>query len=111
MSTDTYLLFFITASVRAEGEAIARALVTERLAACVNIVPAVHSIFRWEGKLVDEDEVLLLVKSSQAAFARLEARVGQLHSYDVPEIIAVDLARASQAYQAFLGRNIDPEFE
>ena len=71
---------------------LARALVEERLAACVNIVPAVRSIYQWQGELCDDAEALLVAKTSAARVPALTERLVELHPYDVPEIIAVALA-------------------
>lgn len=97
-----FRVVLITASATDEAERIARALVDERLAACVNIIPSVRSIYRWKGKVESEDEVLLVAKSSHRLFDRLSARIVELHSYDVPEIVALDPAEMSPAYRAFL---------
>lgn len=97
-----YQVVFITASSRDEADRIAEQLVTERLAACVNIVDGCRSIYRWQGEIVKDDEVMMIVKSDAARFEQLVSRVNELHSYDVPEIIAVDLARVSEGYRRFL---------
>jgi periplasmic divalent cation tolerance protein len=102
MQADDFCVVLITVSNDGEGTRIAAALVNEGLAACVNIVPAVRSIYRWQGQLEYDDEVLLVAKSSRAMFDRLRERVEALHSYDVPEVIALDLDHASPGYAAFL---------
>jgi len=81
----------VTTSSRKEGEEIARALVKEKLAACVNIVSPVTSIFSWKGKVCREREALLVIKTRRALFPRLTTRVKALHSYEVPEIIALPI--------------------
>ena len=81
----------VTASSRKEGEKIAGALVKEKLAACVNIVSPVASIFSWKGRLCKEREALLVIKTRRALFPRLATRVKALHSYEVPEIIALPI--------------------
>ena len=92
------IVVLITAASREEADRIARRLVEDRLAACVTIVPQVRSIFIWEQKLSQEDEVLLLVKSRRARFALLVEAVKRLHSYSVPEIIALPVVMGSTDY-------------
>ncbi len=77
---------------------VAKPLVEEGLAACVNLVPGVRSIYRWEGKTCDEPELLLLVKTRRACFAALERRVRELHPYSVPEVIALPIVEGSAPY-------------
>ncbi len=92
------LVVLITVASREEAERIARRLIDDRLAACVNIVPQVRSLFVWEQKLSQEDEVLLVVKSRRACFQQLADTVKQLHSYSVPEIIALPVVMGSSDY-------------
>jgi periplasmic divalent cation tolerance protein len=87
-----------TAPDAACGERIARALVDERLAACVNVVPGMRSIYRWEGAVQEEAEVLLVAKTRADRVAELEARVRALHPYEVPEVIALPVEAGSAAY-------------
>ena len=98
----SFLTVFITASSIDEANRLADALVEESLAACVNIVGPCRSVYRWEGKVVHDDEVFLVAKTSRARFSRLERRVRELHSYDVPEIIGVELVEVSAGYADFL---------
>jgi len=76
-----------------EAASIARALVERRLAACVNIVPGVRSVYRWKGAVEEAGEWLLIVKSSQALFERLEEELRRMHSYETPEIVALPWPR------------------
>ena len=99
--TDALVVLVTTGSTEEAGK-IARALVEERLAACVNLVPAIRSFYRWQGEIVDDAEVLLVVKSSRARFAALEERVRELHSYDVPEVLALEVGAGSAAYLEWL---------
>jgi periplasmic divalent cation tolerance protein len=92
------LLVLITSASREEADEIARKLVEERLAACVNIVPQVRSLFRWENKLSEEEEVLLIVKTRRSRLGSLVPRVKALHSYSVPEIIALPIVEGSTSY-------------
>jgi len=81
---------------------LGRALVEEGLAACVNIVPGVRSIYKWQGKICDDSEVLCLCKTRPALFDRVRARVSELHPYEVPEILAFAVVDGSPAYLDWL---------
>ena len=96
------IILLITASSEDEAVKIGSALVGERLAACVNIVPGVRSLFFWEGKTQDERELLLISKSRQPLLDRIIARVKSLHSYAVPEIIALPVVGGSEDYLGWL---------
>ena len=96
------LVVLITAGSQEEAERIAQALVAEMLAACVNVVPGVTSIYRWEGKVQRDQEWLLVAKSRRDVLDRLVERVQALHSYDVPDIIALPLAGGSEPYLRWL---------
>jgi len=80
------------------AEEIARALVGEELAACVNIVPGLRSIYRWQGQVQDEPEVLAIIKTTDTAFAALEARLAELHPYECPEILALPVNSGHAPY-------------
>jgi periplasmic divalent cation tolerance protein len=88
----------VTVAGEAQGVAIARALVAERLAACVNLVGPIRSIYRWRDAIEDEREYLLLIKTTARAYRRLERRVREMHSYEVPEVMALRPSEASGAY-------------
>ena len=92
------LVIFVTTSSEEEAERIGRDLVERRLAACANILGPIRSIFRWEGRVSDESERLLILKSRGALFEELAARVKALHSYQVPEIVAVPIVAGWPAY-------------
>lgn len=100
------VVIFITAGSGEEARQIASALVSERLAACVNIVPGVHSVYRWAGKVEEGQEALLLVKSRHEMLEQLIARVRELHSYEVPEIIALPLLAGDVAYLHWLDEQV-----
>jgi periplasmic divalent cation tolerance protein len=87
-----------TASTAAEAETIARRLVDERLAACVNVVTGVKSFYRWKGKIEKSPEWLLVIKSSRGRFEELRAALEKLHSYDVPEVIALPVVEGTKNY-------------
>lgn len=100
-----FILILITASSIDEGEKIAQSLVTNHLAACTNIVPSVQSIFFWEGKTEKATEVLLMVKSKQALLDKIIEHVKNIHTYTVPEIIALPLIGGSEDYLKWVEEN------
>ena len=89
-----------------EARQIAHALVERRLAACVNIIPGIESIYRWKDKVEAAGEWLLLIKSSRKAFAELRNAVSELHSYEVPEYIEIAIADGSQAYLHWIEQSV-----
>jgi periplasmic divalent cation tolerance protein len=89
-----------------EADRIAAALVAEGLAACVQVVPGVTSVYRWEGLVERSAELLLLAKTTDELFDRLAARVVELHSYDTPEVLAVPVTRASEGYAVWLRESV-----
>ncbi|MGH7917463.1 MAG: divalent-cation tolerance protein CutA [Candidatus Binataceae bacterium] len=91
-----------------QAAAMARALVGERLAACVNIVGPVRSVYRWREAIEDESEYMLVVKTRARLFAKLEHRVRELHSYEVPEIITVPISAGSKPYLKWLRETTTP---
>jgi len=101
-----FYLVFVTAKDRAEAKRISEKLVRERLAACVNIVPRVNSTYIWRGKTERSTEALLLVKTSDRKLGSLIARVEKLHSYDVPEVIALPIGRGSLKYMRWLKESL-----
>jgi periplasmic divalent cation tolerance protein len=101
--TDKIVVLVTCASAK-EARRIARALVEARLAACGNVLEApVRSIYRWKGKIESAKECLLIIKTTRRRFAALEKMVKRLHSYDVPEIIAVPIAAGSADYLKWIG--------
>ena len=97
------LVVLVTCSSSAEARRIARAVVKGRLAACVNILPgAVTSIYRWKGKVESAKERLLLIKTSRKRIAKLRKTVERLHSYEVPEFIALPIAAGLPKYLTWL---------
>jgi len=103
MAETDYLVVLITTSSCEEGRKIADALVTQRKAACVNIVPGVRSLFRWKGKMEEAEESLLLVKTRAALFPEVASLVRSMHSYEVPEIIALPVVQGDAAYLTWVG--------
>ncbi len=100
------IVVLITASSADEAAKIAAALVNEHLAACVNIVPEVNSVFFWEGKARDAREALLICKSRLPIIEKLIKRVKELHSYTVPEIIALPMVAGLQEYLAWVKETV-----
>ena len=84
------------------AETIARTLLDERLVACVNVVPGIRSLYRWQGKVEDDRELLLVMKTSAARYAELETRIEALHPYEVCEVLAFDVAAGAPAYVAWV---------
>ncbi|NCO68287.1 MAG: cytochrome C biogenesis protein CcdA [Nitrospirae bacterium CG_4_10_14_0_8_um_filter_41_23] len=96
------IVVFITASNEDEAARIAKALVEARLAGCVNIIKNIRSIYSWEGKIEDEPEVLMIVKTQKSLFDSLMKKVKELHSYTLPEIIAMPVVEGSEDYLKWL---------
>lgn len=106
---DSARLVVVSTANQDEAGSIARALVEERLAACVNILGPVRSLYRWQGSVEQQDEFLMLIKTAARCWPALERRVRELHSYQVPEIIALPLCRSSRRYLAWLLSEVGPE--
>lgn len=88
------------------AESLAMRIVEERLAACANVVPGVTSVFWWEGTVQRESEVLVVFKTTEAAYPALRERIGQLHPYDVPEVLAFPVPRGSSDYLGWVVREV-----
>ncbi|MDA8104713.1 MAG: divalent-cation tolerance protein CutA [Nitrospiraceae bacterium] len=97
-----FIIVLITAQKEEEAAEIAKDIVAKKLAACVNIVRGVRSIYRWKGKTEDEEEVLMILKTKGALFPDLMKRVEELHLYTVPEIIALPIVEGSEKYLGWL---------
>ncbi len=96
------VLVLTTCSSTDEADKIATALTEKKAAACCNIVPGLHSIYFWQGKLAEDDEVLLLTKTTKAAFGRVKKIIKELHSYEVPEMIALPIVDGSEDYLTWI---------
>jgi periplasmic divalent cation tolerance protein len=94
----TVLVCFCTCPDTATAQAIADALVGERLAACVNVLPGLRSVYRWQGAIERADEALLLIKTVRGQLPAMQARVVALHPYELPELVAVEVAGGLAAY-------------
>ena len=101
-----FIVVYVTAGSAEEGERLAHALVEENLAACVNRIKSIESIYRWQGKVETSDEELLIIKTRKDLFPALEKRVRELHSYSVPEIIALPVIAGSATYLGWLGEQV-----
>ena len=92
------IVVFVTAPDQNTAEHIAETLVKEKLAACCNLVPNIKSIYYWEGQIQKDHEILMLIKTDREVFSKLEARIKELHPYQVPEIISVQLDQGNSDY-------------
>lgn len=101
---DTALLCLSTCPDAETAAKIAHALVEERLAACVNRLSGIQSTYRWQGQIHDDAEVLLLIKTTRECFESLRARLVELHPYEVPELVACEIAGGLPAYLDWLAR-------
>src|ERR687884_545441 len=108
MSSDA-IVVLMTAGSREEAARLADILVVARLAACVQILPEMESVYHWQGKVERAPEILILAKTTQANFASLEAAVRALHSYETPEIIALPITAASAPYLEWLTSTVIPQ--
>ena len=99
---DHFIIVFVTTSSKEEAEKIARRLIEGGVAPCANIVPLFVSIYEWKGEVHRDEECLMIIKSRKDLFPKLTEIVQKFHSYEVPEIIAVDLAEISDKYRAYL---------
>ena len=105
-----YVVVLVTCGSRAEAQRIAREIVSRRLAACANLLEIpVQSVYRWQGKVERAREFLLLIKTSARRLPALRAEVQRLHSYDVPEFIALPIIAGSPKYLRWLGECVNPE--
>jgi periplasmic divalent cation tolerance protein len=100
-----FIVVLVTCGSEEESIRIAHVLVEDHLAACVNLVSPIRSIYRWEGKIWDEKEWLLIIKTQGKKFDELKTRVKSLHSYAVPEIISLPIVEGSSSYLTWIGEN------
>lgn len=107
-TTKGALVVLMTAGSREEAARLAEMLVGAQLAACVQIMPEMQSVYRWKGKIQREPEFLLLAKTTQERFAELEREVRALHSYETPEIVALPITAASAPYLEWLTGTVKP---
>jgi periplasmic divalent cation tolerance protein len=100
------IVVFSTCDSEEQAGRIARALLDQRLAACVNILPGVRSIYRWKDQIEDAAEWMLIIKSRRDLLDKLRLAVGRIHSYEVPELLAVPVVDGSEEYLAWLDREL-----
>lgn len=105
------LLVLCTCPTRESAHAIARSLVEQRLAACVNLLPAVQSVYRWQGAVETAEETLLLVKTQAARLEELKVHVLMLHPYELPEIVAVEIGSGLDRYLDWIGDETRPSHD
>ena len=100
------LIVFVTCQSSEEAEIIARTVVVEHLAACVNVLPGVRSCYMWGSEMKWSEEVLLLIKTTEARFLGLQSRIRELHSYDIPEIVAVPIEIGFDKYLQWVAQSV-----
>ncbi|MBM4467702.1 MAG: divalent-cation tolerance protein CutA [Chloroflexi bacterium] len=106
MSDSEHVVILITVGSFGEADKIAQALVERMLAACVNIIPSITSVYRWQDEVQRDSEVLLMAKSRRDVFEHLASCVQELHSYETPEIIALPIAAGDADYLRWLDRSV-----
>jgi periplasmic divalent cation tolerance protein len=109
MNETDYVIVMTTLPADADAATFAQALVEARLAACVNLLPEMESIYRWEGQVEQERERQLVIKTSRARIVALWERVRELHPYDVPELIVLPIVDGSDAYLRWVGESTRPD--
>jgi periplasmic divalent cation tolerance protein len=103
--TDKIVVLSACASAE-EAQKLSRALVEKRLAACVNMIPAIRSVYRWKDAIQENEEVLLVIKTSRALMEEVKDEIERLHSYEVPEVIALQVVDGSERYLAWMNREL-----
>ncbi|MGZ8255822.1 MAG: divalent-cation tolerance protein CutA [Burkholderiaceae bacterium] len=109
MASDQFVIVLTTLPMESDAEAFASQLVEEKLVACVSLLPAMRSVYRWKGAVERADERQLLLKTSSAQLTALEARVRALHPYDVPEFMVIPIIHGSADYLSWLADSTAPE--
>jgi periplasmic divalent cation tolerance protein len=95
-----------TCASREEAQRVARGLVEKRLAACVNVISGIQSVYHWKDAIEEEEEVLLVIKTNRALLEDLQSEIQRLHSYEVPEVIALSVVDGSERYLAWMNREL-----
>jgi periplasmic divalent cation tolerance protein len=102
-----YIIVYVTCKNEEEGRTIAKGIVEKKLAACVNIVTEIRSVYEWEGNLCEDSETLLIIKTVKNRFNDLKNEILKIHSYSVPEIIAVPIIAGSEKYLKWIRNQCD----
>jgi periplasmic divalent cation tolerance protein len=100
------IVVLTTCESQEQAQTLARHLIEQRLAACVNILPGARSVYRWKDKIEDAAEFVLVIKSRRDVFAKLREAIGNLHSYEIPEVIALPVVDGSDAYLGWMDREL-----
>ena len=100
------ILVLTTIAAEADGAALGRNLVDERLAACVNVLPAMTSVYRWKGQVEQDREQQVIIKTTRDRLAALEARVRELHTYELPEFVIIEAGGGAEAYLAWVEESV-----
>lgn len=108
MTAATYGVVLVTAASKPEAEIIARSLIEAKLAACVTLFP-IQSIYTWQDEIQQSEEWQLMIKSHLDRFAEIEAKIRELHSYEVPEIIALPIVAGSHSYLQWISQQVTPQ--
>ena len=106
MDKNNFILVITTVSSETEAKKLGQALIENKLAACVNILPSITSIFRWEGKISAETELIIIAKSHQKLFPMIKEMILSIHSYDVPEIISLPISSGSEEYLKWIEQEL-----
>lgn len=104
--SEQYLLILNTCPDKETAIKVANTLVRKRQAACVNVVPGLTSVYHWQGQIETSEEHLLIIKSTQAAYAEVESTLREIHPYELPEVIAVPIEAGLESYLAWIGHNV-----
>jgi periplasmic divalent cation tolerance protein len=105
-STAEVVLVLTTIAAESDGATLARTLVAERLAACVNVLPAMTSVYRWKGEVEQDREQQVIIKTTRRLLAALEARLRELHSYELPEFLVIATGGGSEAYLQWVEESV-----
>lgn len=100
-----HIIIFSTAPSEKEAAKIAKVLVGKKLVACVNIIPKLRSIYRWKGKVFDEPEVLMIMKTRTKNYSKVESAIRKMHSYDCPEVVRISIAGGANKYLGWITKN------
>jgi periplasmic divalent cation tolerance protein len=106
MESSPYIVLFITTATAEEAQRISRVLLEQKKVACVNIVPRVNSLFWWQGKLDSAEESLLIVKTKASLLSEIVPLVKEIHSYDIPELIALPIIGGNQDYLDWIQKEV-----